>query len=81
MSWCITAKGLFPTTEYLPGNITYDNLKSKLDDPIAGVKKGSWILFCPDVDAITKTVTDAKDMKKCRESVKFLYSCKTKGFK
>lgn len=80
MSWCITAKGLFPTRDYFPlSSISYDNLKVRMDDPITGLKKGQWVKFCPNSDGIIETNKKAMDPKKCREAVRFLYSCKTKG--
>lgn len=79
MSWCITGKGLFPTESYLPPGITYENLKARLDDPNSGIKKGSWTLFCPDESSIRTVNSDSSDMNKCRNAIKYLYSCKTKG--
>ena len=77
--WCVTGKGLFPTDSFLPSGIGYDNLKVRMDDPNVGLKKGTWTLFCPEKADITTVSTDATDMAKCRNAVKFLYSCKTKG--
>ena len=79
MSWCITGKALFPTNEYLPQGITYENLKARIDDPNSGIKKGSWTKFCPDEASITAINAESSDMNKCRNSIKYLYSCKTKG--
>ena len=79
MSWCITGKALFPTNEYLPQGITYENLKARIDDPNSGIKKGTWTKFCPDEASITAINAESSDMNKCRNSIKYLYSCKTKG--
>jgi hypothetical protein len=79
MSWCVTGKGLFPTDDYLPPGISYDNLKARLDDPNSGIKKGSWTLFCPDTESIRTVNTESTNMNKCRQAIKYLYSCKTKG--
>ena len=78
-AWCITGKALFPTDNFLPPGISYENLKVRLDDPNAGLKKGSWTLFCPDKPSIDAINTESRDMNKCRNSIKYLYSCKTKG--
>jgi hypothetical protein len=78
-AWCITGKALFPNDNYLPSGISYENLKARLDDPNAGLKKGSWTLFCPDKPSIDAINTESRDMNKCRNSIKYLYSCKTKG--
>ena len=77
--WCVTGKGLFPTDDYLPVGISYDNLKARLDDPNSGIKKGSWTLFCPDTESIRTVNTESASMDKCRQAIKYLYSCKTKG--
>lgn len=77
--WCVTGKGLFPTDSFLPSGIGYENLKARIDDANAGLKKGSWTLFCPEKADITTVSKESTDMTKCRNAVKFLYSCKTKG--
>jgi hypothetical protein len=77
--WCVTGKGLFPTDSFLPSGIGYENLKARIDDVNAGLKKGNWTLFCPEKADITTVSADSTNMSKCREAVKFLYSCKTKG--
>jgi hypothetical protein len=77
--WCVTGKGLFPTDSFLPSGIGYENLKARIDDPNVGLKKGSWTLFCPEKDDITTVNKNATNMTECRNAVKFLYSCKTKG--
>jgi len=76
--YCITAKGLFPTAQKFPPTISYDNLKVRINDVNTGLKKGSWTMFCPEAGERTKIDQNASDMNKCREAIKFLYSCKYK---
>ena len=77
VSYCVTPKGLFPTTDYMPRGIDYESLKVRIDDPISGLKKGQDTLFCPDDTSLNEIKKSANNMDKCRQSVKFLYACKT----